>query len=247
MKKKEITKEELRQEIENYLKILYRKTIDEADNQQVFQALSYALKDDIVDKWMATHKQYEKLDSKTVYYLSMEFLTGRALGNIIINLKADKVVRETLEEIGFDLDAIEDEEPDAALGNGGLGRLAACFLDSLSCLGYPAYGCGSIPVLNKPVFSSTLSIGFSINKYTSRTATLTAKLTINRLLLANCINAATINAVRITNTGLRLGCEILFLKTYIPAMLIIRKTIQTAYVYNTAGPYEYILPCTGST
>ena len=142
MKKKEITKEELRQEIENYLKILYRKTIDEADNQQVFQALSYALKDDIVDKWMATHKQYEKLDSKTVYYLSMEFLTGRALGNIIINLKADKVVRETLEEIGFDLDAIEDEEPDAALGNGGLGRLAACFLDSLSCLGYPAYGCG---------------------------------------------------------------------------------------------------------
>ena len=139
MKKKEITKEELRQEIENYLKILYRKTIDEADNQQVFQALSYALKDDIVDKWMATHKQYEKLDSKTVYYLSMEFLTGRALGNIIINLKADKVVRETLEEIGFDLDAIEDEEPDAALGNGGLGRLAACFLDSLSCLGYPAY------------------------------------------------------------------------------------------------------------
>lgn len=142
MNKKEITKEELRQEIENYLKILYRKTIDEADNQQVFQALSYALKDDIVDKWMATHKQYEKLDSKTVYYLSMEFLTGRALGNIIINLKADKVVRETLEEIGFDLDAIEDEEPDAALGNGGLGRLAACFLDSLSCLGYPAYGCG---------------------------------------------------------------------------------------------------------
>ena len=142
MNKKEITKEELRQEIENYLKILYRKTIDEADNQQVFQALSYALKDDIVDKWMATHKQYEKLDSKTVYYLSMEFLTGRALGHIIINLKADKVVRETLEEIGFDLDAIEDEEPDAALGNGGLGRLAACFLDSLSCLGYPAYGCG---------------------------------------------------------------------------------------------------------
>ncbi len=140
--KKEFSKEELKAEIEHYLKILYRKSVDEATNQQMFQALSYALKDDIVDKWIATHKQYEKQDAKTVYYLSMEFLTGRALGNIIINLKADKVVRETLNEIGFDLDAIEDEEPDAALGNGGLGRLAACFLDSLSCLGYPAYGCG---------------------------------------------------------------------------------------------------------
>ena len=140
--KKEFSKEELKAEIAHYLKILYRKSIDEATNQQMFQALSYALKDDIVDKWIATHKQYEKQDAKTVYYLSMEFLTGRALGNIIINLKANDVVRETLNEIGFDLDAIEDEEPDAALGNGGLGRLAACFLDSLSCLGYPAYGCG---------------------------------------------------------------------------------------------------------
>ncbi len=140
--KKEFSKEELKDEIAHYLKILYRKSIDEATNQQIFQALSYALKDDIVDKWIATHKQYEKQDAKTVYYLSMEFLTGRALGNIIINLKANDVVRETLNEIGFDLDAIEDEEPDAALGNGGLGRLAACFLDSLSCLGYPAYGCG---------------------------------------------------------------------------------------------------------
>ena len=133
--KKEFSKEELKAEIAHYLKILYRKSIDEATNQQMFQALSYALKDDIVDKWIATHKQYEKQDAKTVYYLSMEFLTGRALGNIIINLKANDVVRETLNEIGFDLDAIEDEEPDAALGNGGLGRLAACFLDSLSCLG----------------------------------------------------------------------------------------------------------------
>ena len=140
--KKEFSKEELKAEIAHYLKILYRKSIDEATNQQMFQALSYALKDDIVDKWIATHKQYEKQDAKTVYYLSMEFLTGRALGNIIINLKANDVVRETLNEIGFDLDAIEDEEPDAALGNGGLGRLAACFLDSLATLNYPAYGCG---------------------------------------------------------------------------------------------------------
>ena len=106
--KKEFSKEELKAEIAHYLKILYRKSIDEATNQQMFQALSYALKDDIVDKWIATHKQYEKQDVKTVYYLSMEFLTGRALGNIIINLKANDVVRETLNEIGFDLDAIED-------------------------------------------------------------------------------------------------------------------------------------------
>ena len=140
--KKEIGKEELKLEIAHYLKILFRKSVDEATPQQMFQALSYALKDDIVDKWIATHKEYEKQDAKTVYYLSMEFLTGRALGNIIINLKSDPVVREALNDFGFDLDAIEDEEPDAALGNGGLGRLAACFLDSLSCLGYPAYGCG---------------------------------------------------------------------------------------------------------
>ncbi len=137
-----IRKEELKKRIEKYLKILYRKKIKEANNHQIYNALAYALKDDIVENWMATHMQYEEQDAKTVYYLSMEFLTGRALGNIIINLKADKVIRETLEEIGFDLNVIEDEEPDAALGNGGLGRLAACFLDSLSSLGYPAYGCG---------------------------------------------------------------------------------------------------------
>lgn len=136
------SKEELKTEIANYLKILYRKSVEEATDQQIFQALAYALKDDIVDKWMATHKKYEQEDVKTVYYLSMEFLTGRALGNIIISLRANDVVRGALDDLGFDLNVIEDEEPDAALGNGGLGRLAACFLDSLSSLGYPAYGCG---------------------------------------------------------------------------------------------------------
>ncbi|MBQ4464144.1 MAG: glycogen/starch/alpha-glucan phosphorylase, partial [Eubacterium sp.] len=129
-------------EIEYYMKILFRRTITEATPQQMFQAVSFALKDDVVDDWMATHKKYDKDDVKTVYYLSMEFLMGRALGNIIINLKEDKIVRDVLEDLGFDLDTIEDQEPDAALGNGGLGRLAACFLDSLSTLGYPAYGCG---------------------------------------------------------------------------------------------------------
>lgn len=139
---KEISKKEFKKEVEDYLKVLFRKSVEEADDQQLFQAVSYAVKDIVVDQWMATHKTYEKQDVKTVYYLSMEFLTGRALGNIIINLKGNEAIKEAIEEMGLNLDVIEDQEPDAALGNGGLGRLAACFLDSLSTLGYPAYGCG---------------------------------------------------------------------------------------------------------
>ena len=138
----EINKEEFKKDIENYAKVLFRKSIKEASDQEKFQAVSYAVKDIVVDQWMATHKTYEEQDVKTVYYLSMEFLTGRALGNIIINLKGNKAIKEAVEELGMNLDVIEDQEPDAALGNGGLGRLAACFLDSLSTLGYPAYGCG---------------------------------------------------------------------------------------------------------
>ena len=121
---------------------LYRKTIDEAEPQQVYQAVAYAVKDVIIDQWIATHKAYDENDAKIVYYLSMEFLMGRALGNNIINIGAQKEIREALTELGFDLNVIEDQEPDPALGNGGLGRLAACFLDSLATLGYPAYGCG---------------------------------------------------------------------------------------------------------
>lgn len=135
-------KAHLKQDIENYMKLLFRKPVENATSQQLFQAVAYAVKDIVVDDWLETHKQYEEKDVKTVYYLSMEFLMGRALGNMIINLKQDKVVRAVLEELGVDLDVLEDEEPDAALGNGGLGRLAACFLESLSTLGYPAYGCG---------------------------------------------------------------------------------------------------------
>ncbi len=135
-------KAELKESIENYMKLLFRKNVKEASSQQMFQAVSYAVKDLVVDDWMDTHRAYEEKDAKTVYYLSMEFLMGRALGNILINLKQDKVVREVLDELNFNLDELEDQEPDAALGNGGLGRLAACFLDSLSTLGYPAYGCG---------------------------------------------------------------------------------------------------------
>ena len=139
---KELNKVEFKKEVEDSLKVLFRKSINEADDQQKFQAVAYAVKDFIVDQWMATHRTYEEQDVKTVYYLSMEFLTGRALGNIIINLKGNQAIKDAIEELGMDLDVIEDQEPDAALGNGGLGRLAACFLDSLSTLGYPAYGCG---------------------------------------------------------------------------------------------------------
>lgn len=138
----EFDKEEFKKNVVNAVKSRYRKTIDEADKQQVFQAVAYTVKDYIIDRWIATHKEFEKQDAKTVYYMSMEFLMGRALGNNMINLTCYKGVKEALGELGFDLNAIEDEEPDAALGNGGLGRLAACFLDSLSSLGYPAYGCG---------------------------------------------------------------------------------------------------------
>ena len=124
------------------VKTLYRKTLEEATDQQVFQAVSYAVKDAIVDQWLASQKEYDKQDPKMVYYLSMEFLMGRALGNNMINLGAYKVFKDALEELGIDINVIEDQEPDAALGNGGLGRLAACFLDSLATLGYAAYGCG---------------------------------------------------------------------------------------------------------
>jgi starch phosphorylase len=124
------------------VRTLYRKNMEEATPQQVFQAVSYAIKDQIVDYWMKTQEAYEREDPKTVYYLSMEFLMGRALGNNMINLMAYKDAKDALEELGVDINVIEDQEPDAALGNGGLGRLAACFLDSLATLGYSAYGCG---------------------------------------------------------------------------------------------------------
>ncbi|MCI9488185.1 MAG: glycogen/starch/alpha-glucan phosphorylase [Lachnospiraceae bacterium] len=135
-------KEHFKREVESNVKNLYRKTISEATPKQVFQAVAYAVKDVIVDEWIATHKQYDKQDAKMVYYMSMEFLMGRALGNNIINICARDEIKGALDELGFDLNVIEDQERDYALGNGGLGRLAACFLDSLATLGYAAYGCG---------------------------------------------------------------------------------------------------------
>ena len=136
------SKEAFKKSIIDNVKNQYRRTIDEATPQMVFQAVSYAIKDVIIDNWIATQKAYDEKNAKKVYYLSMEFLMGRALGNNIINLGAQKEIKEALDELGFDLNIIEDQEPDPALGNGGLGRLAACFLDSLASLGYPAYGCG---------------------------------------------------------------------------------------------------------
>ena len=135
-------KEVFKKSVVYNVKTLYRKTLEEATPQQIFQAVAYTVKDTIIDNWLETQQEYEKEDPKTVYYLSMEFLMGRALGNDLINLQEYKPVKEALEELGLDLNVIEDQEPDAALGNGGLGRLAACFLDSLATLGYAAYGCG---------------------------------------------------------------------------------------------------------
>ena len=139
---KRFDKEVFIESVKSNLKTLYRQTLVDATKQQVFQAVSYAVKDTIIDNWMETQKVYEEEDPKMVYYMSMEFLMGRALGNNMINLTEYKEVKEALEELGFDLNVSEDQEPDAALGNGGLGRLAACFLDSLATLGYAAYGCG---------------------------------------------------------------------------------------------------------
>ena len=135
-------KEAFKKSVKDNVKFLYRKTIEEATQEQIFQAVSYSVKDVIIDNWLATQKAYDEQDPKIVYYLSMEFLMGRALGNNLINLCAYGEVKEALEELGFDLNCIEDQEPDPALGNGGLGRLAACFLDSLATLNYAAYGCG---------------------------------------------------------------------------------------------------------
>ena len=142
MAKRPFNKEFFIRSVKYNVRTLFRKEIEEATEQQIFQVVGYAVKDAIMDAWIATQKEYEKTDPKIVYYMSMEFLMGRALGNNLINLTFYDEVKEALEEIGLDLNTIEDQEPDAALGNGGLGRLAACFLDSLATLGYAAYGCG---------------------------------------------------------------------------------------------------------
>lgn len=135
-------KEVFKKNVLDNLKSLFRKTMETASQQEIFQAVAFEVKDLIIDRWLATQKAYKEQDAKYVYYLSMEFLMGRALGNNLINLCCYDEVAEVLEELGLDINVIEDQEPDAALGNGGLGRLAACFIESLSTLNYPVYGCG---------------------------------------------------------------------------------------------------------
>ena len=138
----EFDKDLFKRSVEYNVRTMYRRTMREATEQQVFQASALALKDQIIDCWMRTQKAFDDQDPKRLVYLSMEFLMGRAFGNDAINLMAYEPIKEALKELGFKMNAIEDQEPDAALGNGGLGRLAACFLDSLATLNYAAYGCG---------------------------------------------------------------------------------------------------------
>ena len=137
-----LDKETLKKMIRENVKTLYRKTLEAASAEEVYQAAVFAVRDVITDKWMKTHDEYYEKDVKVVYYLSMEFLMGRFFGNSLINLEMYDEVKEVLEELGIDYNMVEDAEPDPGLGNGGLGRLAACFLDSLSTLQLPAYGCG---------------------------------------------------------------------------------------------------------
>ena len=137
-----LDKNTIKEEIKANVKRLYRKEFKEATEKEIFQAVSLVVKDEIIDDWLATQNAMEQQDPKTVYYMSMEFLMGRALGNNMLNLCVYDEFKQALDELGLDIVSIEDQEPDPALGNGGLGRLAACFLDSLSTLGYPAYGCG---------------------------------------------------------------------------------------------------------
>ena len=135
-------KEAFKEQVVENVRNLFRRTVEEADQQQLFQAVAYAVKDQIIENWMASQKQFDEQDPKMVYYMSMEFLMGRAPGNNMINLCEYREIKDALEEMGLDINVIEDQERDPALGNGGLGRLAACFLDSLATLGYQAYGCG---------------------------------------------------------------------------------------------------------
>ena len=146
----EFNKETFKNSVRENVKMLYRKNLEEASQQEIYQAVCYAVKDVIIDNWLKTQKEMDEQDPKILYYMSMEFLMGRALGNNLINLRAYKEVAEALDELGVDLNLVEDQEPDPALGNGGLGRLAACFLDSLATLNYAAYGCGICLLYTSP-------------------------------------------------------------------------------------------------
>ena len=142
MKFQHLTKKEFHDCFNQLMRNRYRKDTEEATMEEKYQVFSELTKDAIIDRWIATQDAMKETDPKIVYYMSMEFLVGRALGNNLLNIGSYDLAKEYLEEIGIDINAMEDQEPDPALGNGGLGRLAACFMDSLSTLGYGAYGCG---------------------------------------------------------------------------------------------------------
>ena len=137
-----VSKEAVKSAVVDSLRNLFRKTVDNATDVEIYEAAVYALRTVFTEKWIKTHDEYKEKDVKMVYYLSMEFLMGRFFGNSVMNLLMYDTVKEALEELGLDYNTLENTEQDPGLGNGGLGRLAACFLDSLSTMEYPAYGCG---------------------------------------------------------------------------------------------------------
>ncbi len=138
----EFNKEEFKANLSARLRRQYGKDISQANKHDLFDAVSASAMEIIMPNWMATRDEYEKKSTKQLYYLSAEFLMGRALGNNLINAGIKDAVEDVLKEMNINFDMIEDEEPDAGLGNGGLGRLAACFLDSLATLDYPGHGYG---------------------------------------------------------------------------------------------------------
>jgi starch phosphorylase len=162
MKKEAFDKEQFKKDVTKRVRQLYRRDLEEATPEMIYYAVAYTVKDFVIDQWIETHKIYQQEKIKVVYYLSMEFLMGRALGNNMINLTFYDEMKEALDELGLDINLIEDQERDAALGNGGLGRLAACFLDSLATLGYPAYGCGIR--YHYGMFRQEIENGFQIEK-----------------------------------------------------------------------------------
>lgn len=157
-----VSKETIKNAVVDSLRNLFRKTVDTATDVEIYEAAVYALRTVFTEKWIKTHDEYREKDVKVVYYLSMEFLMGRFFGNSVMNLMMYDTVREALEELGFDYNSIENTEPDPGLGNGGLGRLAACFLDSLSTMEYPAYGCGIR--YHYGIFEQKIENGYQVEK-----------------------------------------------------------------------------------